>query len=952
MLMKKSILLLALGVFLLTSQINATSVTPTRAQTIALNYYKVTVPAAANNPTLSMSLAYTQTESDGTNDFYIYNASPMKGFVIVSGDDNAIPVIGYSTESNFVPGDYSKIGLSDWMKSSAAKIHYVVTNHIQADANISHMWSSYAQGVNPQNTRSGSIGPLCATTWNQVPSYNSLCPPAALASNNSNKSVTGCVATAMAQIMKYWNYPAQGVGSHTYADDSANGYSRNYGTLSADFTRKLNWSAMPNNVTTDTDPVDSLMYELGVSVEMDYAPTGSGALVLLSETAYPGNTDSSCSQYCFAKYFLYNPHTLQGVHLSSYTTSAWIALMENEINSGRVVQYEGNDPSAGGHTWVMDGYQANAGGDLLHMNWGWGGTYDGFFAVTNLATPGFNPSQQDAALIGIEPPLPFSMTLSPTSPTICPNGNTTLTAQGPASATYTWTPATGLSCTTCPNPIASPTATTLYTVQVDSAGVIGTLSAAVSVVEQVTAGFSFNAAASCNLPENVSFINSSANATGYVWNFGDGSTSTAASPIHPYIVGGNYTVELISSNACGVDSVIQTQAVQITGGAPTAPNVSICSGQSITMNASGTNVNWYSDPAGNNTLQQSVNSYSTPTLTSTTTYYIGSFSSPSPVSVGPVNDAIGASSEFTSTGTFRGLTFDNSVNQTLNSVVVYATGSGNRTFALEDSLGNVLDSATIPLNNGQQTVQLGFNLPAGNGMVLGILGTTNLTRNTAGAVFPYVSTDGSLSITGNNAGAAGRYYYFYDWQIQQAACYTALNPVTVFVLNSGGYIFTATGTGTPTVNFTPGDTSSSNTYVWSFGDGNTSTQVSPSHTYATGGTYTVQLIVSNGSCADTVSQTVNTVILGINDINAMTSANVYPNPASNILTLSVNSSKQYTNCKLGISSVLGQDVYGKEVDLSSGANKFDIDIANLSTGVYILSLQNGKDMVTSKFVKE
>lgn len=949
--MKKSILLLALGVFLLTGHIKATSVTPTRAQTIALNYYKLTVPAAAGNPSLSMSLVYTQTETDGTNDFYIYNVSPMKGFVIVSGDDNATPVIAYSTESNFVLGDYSRIGLSDWMKSSATKIHYIVTNHILADANISNKWNSYAQGVNPQNTRSGSIGPLCATTWNQVPYYNSLCPPAALASNNANKSVTGCVATAMAQIMKYWNYPAQGVGSHTYADDSANGYSRNYGTLSADFTRKLNWSAMPNNVTSDTDPVDSLMYELGVSVEMDYAPTGSGALVLISETAYPGNTDSSCSQYCFAKYFLYNPHTLQGVHLSSYTTSAWITLMENEINSGRVVQYEGNDPTQGGHTWVMDGYDAN---DNLHMNWGWGGTYDGFFAVTNLATPGFNPSQQDAALIGIEPLLPFSITLSPTSSSICPNGNTTLTAQGPASATYTWTPATGLSCTTCANPTASPTSTTLYTVKVDSAGVIGTLSAAVSVVNPVTAGFTFNAAASCNLPENVAFINSSTNATGYVWNFGDGSpTSATPNPIHPYTIQGSYTVELISTNACGADSIIQTQAVQITGGAPTAPNVSICSGQSVTINASGTNISWYSDPAGSNSLQQSVNTYTTPVLTSTTTYYLGSFTSPSPVSVGPANDAISAASEYTSANAFRGLTFDNSVNQTLNSVIVYATGAGNRTFVLEDSLGNVIDSATMPLINGEQTVQLGFNLPAGNGMVLGIIGTTNLARNSSGAVYPYISTDGSLSITGNNAGAQGRYYFFYNWQIQQPGCSSALTPVTVFVLNSGGYYFTATGTGTPTVNFTPGDTSSANTYTWNFGDGsNPSMAVSPTHTYATGGIYTVQLIVSNGNCADTVSKTINTLVLGINDINALSSANVYPNPATNLLTLSVNSSKQYAGCQLNISNVIGQNVYGQEVDLSSGANKFDIDIANLRAGVYIISLQNGKDMVTSKFVKD
>jgi PKD repeat protein len=949
--MKKSILLLAIVVLALHGKIMASAVSQQQAQNIALNYFKLQVPSAANNSSLAMSLLFSQNENDGTTDFYVFNASPMKGFVIVSGDNNAIPVIAWSSEGNFVLGDLSKSGISDWIKSSATKIHYVVTNNIQADANIQSLWSNYAQGINPQSSRSGgTIGPLCTTIWNQEPYYNSLCPPAGLPSSSLSKAVTGCVATAMAQIMKYWNYPAQGTGGVVTYNDFGWGQSPNYGNLSANMNRPLYWANMGNNATSDTDPIDSLMYELGVAVNMTYDSTGSGAFVLTGESG-----GGPCSQTVFADNFYYNPNTLQGVYLSSYTTDAWIALLENEINSGRVVQYEGEDPNAGGHTWVMDGYQPNTSGDMLHMNWGWGGAEDGFYSVTNLATPGFNPSQDDAALIGIEPLLPYSLTLSPSNPSVCPNSNTSLSIQGPASATYTWTPPAGLSCTNCTTPIANPTANTLYKVTVDSAGVIGTMSVLVIVTQPVVANFSFNAAASCSLPEAVAFVNNSANASSYVWNFGDGSTSTSTAPQHSYTTTGNYTVSLYATNNCGIDSLVQNQAVQISGGPPPATSVNICSGQTANVTASGSNLLWFSDAAGTNQIQTG-NLYITPTLTTTTTYYVGDVISPSPVYAGPATEAIGSASENTSNAsTVRGMTFDCTIAQTLNSVYVYATGAGGRTIVLQDASGNILDSMTVYLPySGGQTVQLGFSIPAGAGMLLGILGTTNLNINTTGAVFPYISLDGTVTITGNNSGQAGEYYFFYNWQIQQNPCTTTLTPVTAFVLNSGGYYFSATGTGTPTVSFAPADTGAAYTYSWNFGDGSAvSDQVNPVHTYAAAGTYTVELIVSNGSCTDTAYQTFNTNLLaGINDIQTFSSLAVYPNPAKDMVTLSVNCIKSFSGCQLSINNILGQNVYAKDIDLASGANKMDINVSNLSEGVYIISLQNGKDIVTSKFIKE
>jgi PKD repeat protein len=947
MFMKKSILLLAMAVYLLSAQVYAAGISQPQAQNIALNYFKMKVPAAAANSALSVSLSYTQTETDGTNDFYVYNVSPMNGFVIVAGDNNAIPVIAWSSESHFIAGDFSKIGLSDWMKSAAKRIHYVVTNHVQADANIQNLWTSYAQGISPQSTRSGgAIGPLCATTWNQNPYYNALCPPASLPSSSNSKAVTGCVATAMGQIMKYWNYPAQGTGGViSYNDNGGYGYA-NYGTLSANMNRRLYWSNMPNNVNSETDPVDSLMYELGVAVNMSYDSTGSGAFVLSSETG-----GGPCSQTVYATNFYYNPATLQGVQLASYTTSAWIGVMENEINSGRVVQYEGDDPTEGGHTWVMDGYEPNSAGDYLHMNWGWGGYENGWFSVTNLATPGFNPSQNDAALIGIEPLLPYSLVLTPASPSVCPNGSTTLSVAGPASATYTWTPATGLTCTTCTSPVATPASTTLYKVTVDSAGIVATMSVVVKVTEAMALNFSLNAAPTCNLPENVAFTNTTTNATSYLWDFGDNSTSTSSNPVHSYTTNGNYTVSLYATNSCGADSLIRSQAVQVVGGPPTGTSATICSGQTAIVTATGSNINWYADAAGTSVIQTG-GQYITPALTASTTYYVASAISPSPVSAGPATDAIGTASEYTATG-LRGMYFNNTVAQTLNTVLVYAQGAGDRQFILEDSLGTTIyDSMTVALLDGQQTVSLYFSVPVGNGLLLAINGTTNMYRNSAGAVFPYVSTDGTVSITGNNAGAAGRYYFLYNWQMQQNACTTNLVPVTAYVLNGGGGSFVATGTGSPSVTFTADDQSATS-YEWSFGDGATSALINPAHTYASAGTYPVQLILSNGTCSDTVTRSINTeTLLGINALTDLPSLAVYPNPAKDEVTLGINASKPSTDCQLSINNVLGQSVYSKAVDLASGPNTVGLNVSNLTAGIYFISLQNGKDQVTTKFVKE
>ncbi|HKC67765.1 MAG TPA: C10 family peptidase, partial [Bacteroidia bacterium] len=254
-----------------------------------------------------------------------------------------------------------------------------------------------------------SVTPLVKTTWDQSPYYNAMCP-----GTGNNKAVTGCVATAMAQIMRFWNYPAHGTGSSSYCDCTSGGFSVQNGTLTANYgATTYSWTAMPLNVTSTNNAVATLMYQCGVSVDMDYSPSGSGAYVIASDNAI-------CAQTSYTNYFSYDPTTIQGLSKSNYADAAWTTLLINELNIGRPLQYAGDDASQGGHTWVCDGYDVS---NNFHMNWGWSGQDNGYFTLTNLTTTGgFNPIQNQQALIGIKPMATYSVDAGISS-VVSPSGN-------------------------------------------------------------------------------------------------------------------------------------------------------------------------------------------------------------------------------------------------------------------------------------------------------------------------------------------------------------------------------------------------------------------------------------------------------------------------------------------------------------------------------------------------
>jgi len=337
-----------------------------------------------------MRLVYTAQSTSGVANYYIFNAG-NRGFVTVTADDCVKPVIAYSTEGGFDPNNIptNATGLLDNYKE---QISYAVEHNVPATGIITAQWSSLisSKPVAQRTTATVTVGPLLTTTWNQLPYYNAMCPVDA---STSEQAVAGCVATATAQVMKYWNYPATGQGTHSY--------STTYGILNADFgATTYDWAAMPNAVSANNNAVATLIYQIGVAVNMNYSATSSGAYVTKAQSPV-----TNCAEYALTTYFKY-ASTTHGIERSNFTDQQWIDALKTELDNMRPVIYAGFG-SVGGHCWVADGYDAN---NMFHINWGWGGVSDGYFEVDAMnpsalgaggGSGGFNAGQH--AIIGIQP---------------------------------------------------------------------------------------------------------------------------------------------------------------------------------------------------------------------------------------------------------------------------------------------------------------------------------------------------------------------------------------------------------------------------------------------------------------------------------------------------------------------------------------------------------------------
>lgn len=315
--------------------------------------------------------------------YRVYQTSEGKGFVIVSGDDRVLPILGYALSSPFAESQQQQPeAFRKWMEYYQKQIRAVIYHNFPADETIERTWSAYLNGDIEKTVV--TVDPLVSTKWDQPFPYNALCPTDP---GSGGQAVVGCVATAMAQIMRYHAFPAQGTGFHSYNHPQ-------FGTISANFgATTYNWANMPNSVSSFNEDVARLSFHCGVSIEMGYGVDVSGV------SSLEGVSNALKQNFSYS-------NTTSFVQRENYSDANWLQLMKDELDASRPVEYAGIG-QGGGHAWVMDGYDVS---NFFHMNWGWSGYQDGYFTLNNLnpstggtgaGNSGFNYYQQ--AVVGIKP---------------------------------------------------------------------------------------------------------------------------------------------------------------------------------------------------------------------------------------------------------------------------------------------------------------------------------------------------------------------------------------------------------------------------------------------------------------------------------------------------------------------------------------------------------------------
>ena len=308
----------------------------------------------------TLQLAY-KAQTRNNDDLYIYNRNGG-GFVIVSADARTVrPVLGYSYQGHFDAGNIPP-SLEDILSEYQQQIQYARKNIEPADNLLS----------DHEPVGKVIVEPLIKTSWDQDAPYNELCPM-----DDGRKTYAGCVAAAMAQIMKYWRWPERGRGSHT----NINGDS-----LYVDFSKSVyDWDNMPIAISADTPQikqyaVQKLLYDCGMATNMQYSING---------------TYLDFIPRAMMAYFDYSSQAHE-VTRSDFK-DGWDDMIKQELDASRPVLMGG-----GGHAYICDGYDSL---NYFHYNLGWSGYNDGFFLSDAIKRDnGYdNFSKNQEAIIGIYP---------------------------------------------------------------------------------------------------------------------------------------------------------------------------------------------------------------------------------------------------------------------------------------------------------------------------------------------------------------------------------------------------------------------------------------------------------------------------------------------------------------------------------------------------------------------
>lgn len=338
--------------------------------------------------------------SDAIPLFYVYTIGQDNGFVMVAGDDRALPILAYADRGTFRTDDMPA-NLKNWLAFYEKEISHSITNGLKASAETTDAWRNLLSG----SLRAASVQQLFETVlWDQDTPYNLHCPR-----DGAYLTYTGCVATAMAIIMKHHEWPKQGRGTVEYVSETLKKSIKltlndeyAWRTMTEKYTYIGDLHNVPNWTAEQANAVARLMYHCAVVSQSDFTRDWTAAY---PHIAVAGMVDHF--NYDAGAYLVYR---------NLYTANEWNVLMQKELNEGRPIFYGGLEGRSGeGHQFVLDGYDSD---NYYHVNWGWSGVCNGYYLLSSLDPqsdgmglnfPGIGYSYEQSAGIGLQKPVEGSL---------------------------------------------------------------------------------------------------------------------------------------------------------------------------------------------------------------------------------------------------------------------------------------------------------------------------------------------------------------------------------------------------------------------------------------------------------------------------------------------------------------------------------------------------------------
>lgn len=407
--MRKSILVMAM-LCCIVFVANAETVHESRALEVAQQFIpspeRVAGKIQSRNKENNYKVLYTHhMPESGRVAFYVIGLGE-KGFVIVSGDDVANPILGYSYTNSWPVSEAGGVNfppqITAYLNDMAEQIEQAVEQGVAPSTEWQRVAPRSKTSVSSVSELPDSVGPLVQTTWDQGMYYNAQCPEDGASANGH--VLTGCVATVMAQVINYWEYPTRGRGVHSYASE--------YGMLTVDYsTSQYDYSMMPSALSAasseaEVAAVAQLMYECGVAVNMDYSVEESSAYDMDARAA-------------LVNYFGYSPH-ISHAERAYFSNEEWDGMLRENIAGGKPVIYSGHGDMD--HSFVCDGYNADG---YFSFNFGWSGLADGWYLTHAVSPVGSSLNSQQTAIVNIYPEADANVILAQTK------GNSTFVVDEP-----------------------------------------------------------------------------------------------------------------------------------------------------------------------------------------------------------------------------------------------------------------------------------------------------------------------------------------------------------------------------------------------------------------------------------------------------------------------------------------------------------------------------------------